>query len=175
VSDSEFNLQALTWELLREPGEVERSKIVAELLNRIKPADRDEALAQALPAFVSLQETKFRRRTSIEPDNVQTAERVGDVRRLPVRSAKRERIAEWWRHALEEKYATATPGVLKSFGDMDRDDLIFAIRSREETARRTAAKATALRGVLDLLERHEVARVRDLPEAVLAAVLVKAA
>lgn len=173
----EFDLRTLTWGLLGRSGEIERSKIVAELLREIEPGDRESALEQALPAYVALQETKYRRDTEICASAASAAEdvKVGKLHPLPQRSAKRERIAGWWRRALEEKYTTATPGVLKSLGDMDRNDLLFAIQTREEAAARTRARALALRGLLDLMERHEVSRVRELPESVLSAVLVKAA
>lgn len=181
MDDEEFNLRALTLGLLRSASEVDQSKVAAELLGVIEPRDREAALAQALPAYVRHQVLQLRKNTAIRAEDARTAEVVtasagrGKLRPLPTRSAKRERIAQWWRRALEEKYATATPGIVKSLGDMGRDDLLFAIQSRERYAQRTAAKALELRGLLDLLERHEVARVRDLPEAVLSAVLVQAA
>jgi hypothetical protein len=169
---TEFDLRALLAPHLAEPGDIHRAKLVRDLLNEIPPRHREAALAQALPAYVAHEVTSQRRGTSIRPsDAPATGKRV---RPLPARSAKRERISAWWRRALEEKYATATPGVAKSLGDMDRTDLLFAIRVREIAAEKTAAKAAALRGLLELLDEHGAARVRDLPDTVLAAVLVKA-
>lgn len=52
---------------------------------------------------------------------------------------------------------------------------MYNIRIREEMARRSAAKALQLRGLYDLVLRHDVQRVRDLPDGVLASILSDAA
>jgi hypothetical protein len=168
----DFDLRELAIQHLEQPGELHRDKVVRELLNAIPPQQREAALEQTLPVFVMVLMSQWRRRTVIRPGSSRLAESAGS--RPPSRSAKRERIAAWWRRALEERYATSENGMTKPLGDMDRDDLLFAAKVREVHAARTVARAAALRGLVELLDEHTAKRVRDLPEAVLVAVLVDA-
>jgi hypothetical protein len=177
----DFNLTDIIREVVDTASDLNLDKLVAEVAQQIKPEDRDEALRQALGPAIDRFITKYRRHTAIRTDNNRTAEGtegvVRELRARPNRSAKVDSIrqyGEYWRKALEKPYAVA-PGVRKRLADLTRDDLLFNIQTREEAARRTAAKALQLRGLLDLVTRHGVARVGDLPEAVLAETLVRAA
>jgi hypothetical protein len=177
-----FNLTDIIREVVATASDLNRDKMIAEVAQQIKPEDRDEALRQALGPVIDTFLTKYRRHTAIRTDNDQMAEGTeGAVRDLAPRSNRSAKVAsirqygDYWRRALQEPYAVDVRGSRKRLADLSRDDLLFNIRTREDLARRAAAKALQLRGLLDLVTRHGVARVGDLPEAVLAETLVRAA
>lgn len=173
----DFNLRAVIRDVCDNAVDLNLHKLVAETEARIRPEDRHAALLQALPLVVDDVIGKIRTHTRISTD---AGERAGDAqdelqRKRSARSSKVSGIREHWRRALLEMHSVNRSGDLKRLGDLNRDDLLFNIHAREEVARRNTAKALQFRGLLDLVTRHDVERVADLPEPVLAATLVRSA
>lgn len=173
----QFNIRALIREVSASADDLNTSKIAAEVDRRIAPEGRDEALRQALPYVVRACLQNARNRTAIRPESGASDENVRLLNRPP-RSWKVAGLrahGEYWRKALAERYATEGANEGKRLADLTRDDLLYNIRIREDAARRSAAKALQLRGLLDLVTRYDVAHVGDLPESVLAQTLVSVA
>jgi hypothetical protein len=171
VSDA-FSLTALIAEVCDESDVVNVEKVAHEVATRIRPADIRTALDQALVVVVRHWLTGPRRSTQI----CTTAEGEAEVLTpRPGRSWKRDGVREHWRRALTEKYSIDRKGNAVPLAELNRAQVQFNIDSREEFARRASARASQLRGLLELMVRHDVNRVGDLPESVLSAVLVSAA
>lgn len=167
-----FSLTALIAQVCDESDVVNVEKTAHEVATRIRPADVRTALDQALPVVVRHWITGPRRATQIRA----TAD--GEAAVLtpqPGRSWKRDGVREHWRKALTEKFSIDRKGNVVPLAELNRVQVQFNIDTREEFARRASARALQLRGLLDLMVRHDVHRVGDLPESVLAAVLVRAA
>ncbi|MGD9749691.1 MAG: hypothetical protein AB7W59_01730 [Acidimicrobiia bacterium] len=156
-------------------------KVATEVQHRVPAADRDDALAQALTYMVRHVVARGRVSTEIRAENatayetVQHAPAESPAAPKVGRSWKRDGIREYWRRALTERYSIDRNGNLLPLGKLSREQVQFNIVAREEQARRSSAKALQLRGLLDLMVRHDVDQVADLPEQVLASILVRAA
>lgn len=171
----EFNLRALVRDVCDEQsGELSNDKIAHEVLDRISPDDYVDALRQSLRFAVMEITHGWRLRTTIRATDADEST-VVPIGPRPSRKVQAIRAAgDVWRKSLEERYAIGN-GVTAPLGDLTRDQLLLNIKVREEQARSSAAKALQLRGLHDLCERHDVARVRDLPEQVLASILTRSA
>jgi hypothetical protein len=168
----EFNLHELIRQVCAETADLNLHKIANEVDARIRPENREAALRQALPRIVYEVARGPRRGTRVQDDGDGATELD---RKRSARSSKVAGIREYWRKALLELHSVNGVGDLKRLADLTRDDLLFNIKAREEVARRNAAKALEFRSLLDLVTRHDVERVGDLPEDVLAVTLVRSA
>lgn len=172
TSGDGFDLRALVRDVLDQADDLDLDKLVNEVDQRIAVGDRDTALRQALSEIVRDVVRGSRNHLSIVT-STGARERARPVADRP--SRKVAGIRDYWRKALMAEYSVGTPGTLKRLADLTRADLMFNIESREKIARASAAKALELRALLDLVVRHDVVTVGELPESVLAATLVWAA
>lgn len=91
--------------------------------------------------------------------------------RKPGRSAKVAAIRASGPKWLADRINTcANPREWKRVGDCGFEDLMFAAGQRREIAARTSAKAERYERLAELVRKHKVNRVRDLPASVLAQV-----
>lgn len=173
-----FSLNALIRRVAFSASSANVEKVADEVMRLIPVEDRDEALRQALTTVVRHELCTTRRSTTLAVGNAAGhGETTGPIPhghrpQRPGRSWKRDGIREYWRKALTEKYSIDRNGNTVALADLTREQVLFNIAAREKLAATTAARALQLRGVLELMERHDVARVGDLPESVLAAILV---
>jgi hypothetical protein len=138
-----------------------------------------------LPEFVAETLRSTRKNTAIRPSNAAPEQAstapppktapLAPVRHLPARSSKVAGIREYWRKALAEWYSTDGKGGRAMLASLNREQLMFNINRREVQARHCMAQAVQLRGLFDVMVRHEVQHVGELPEAVLAQILTPAA
>ena len=172
MSVSEFNLRDLIRQVCEASVDLNVQKIAVEVDQRIRPEDREAALQQSLPTMVYEVAHKMRGNTRI-----QHSPAGGDElqQKRAARSPKVAAIREHWRRALLELHSVDRAGGMKRLADLTRDDLMFNVEAREEVARKNAEKALQFRFLLDLVTRHDVATVGDLPESVLATTLVRSA
>lgn len=172
TSGDGFDLRALVRDVLDQADDLDLDKLVNEVDRRIEVGDRDAALRQSLPAVVRDVVRNGRSHLSIVADTG-AQERTRPAADRP--SRKVAGIRDYWRRALTAEFSVDNAGGIKRLAELTRADLVFNIESREKIARTNAAKAMELRGLLDLVTRHDVETVGELPESVLASTLVRAA
>lgn len=153
----EFSLRAVVQAVLAESGTEDRQQLVKEVEHLVARKDAAEALRQALPAFVH---------------QVMTGSRYGAftppaASRPSGRSPKVTAIREAWRRHLEARYTVADGGWRK-LGDFGHADLLYKAAELEAKARENTARAAVMTELAATLAGHSAARVRDLPDDVLA-------
>lgn len=94
-----------------------------------------------------------------------TASNPAPSTRPPI-SRKQERIRNWWKAQMEEQYNIGPGKGYRKLGLLTYDDLIDSAASRHEMARGNIANATKLEALADALQRYQVEKVQDLPQAV---------
>lgn len=170
-----FNLHSVIREVRDEMTSPDPRMLTKEVNQRIKPADRDTALEQALA--IAVYNVISRSRYSTSPDDhAQVDAQDRDVGGGPQRSSKVAGIREAWRRVLESWTNTGPgPGEFKFLGDCTASDLEYTVSINEEHARRTLANAAKNRRLAELIAEHGVTVVRELPDETLARVLGGAA
>lgn len=151
-----FNLRALVREVCDESHQADPAMLAKEVDRRIRKADRDAALEQALAAF--MWQFVSRDRSSVatsRPGAVSgRSSKVAGIRGLA--RAQRDRVS-----------VGPDPSDWKFLADCTADDLDYAAALREEYAQRVMARADQYRRLAELLAEHGVATVGELPQPVL--------
>lgn len=161
---SEFSLRKLAREVWDDLGSADYHVVAKELGRRVPAGSREAALNEALLEYarhfvVGLRPTARKAK--------------GAGQRNSGRSAKVAGIRRMWPQ-LRATYLTRDGQ--KALGDCSRTDVVFIAEHLGKKARECQAKASWLRDLAGELGTHEAARVRDLPDEVLAQYLdVKAA
>lgn len=164
AADPSFDLRALVRRVQAESEVTDLATLAKAVDQAIPEHARDAALAQALPALVSSVVSTTRQHTTISRVPAQRSGKVSGFRR----------VGEHWRKALEDwMHVGPETSDWKALGDCTAADLDFIAEDRDATARRYAARADGARHLRDLLAEHDAATVRELPEQVLAATLVR--
>jgi hypothetical protein len=163
-----FNLRHLVRDVVASSPSPDYPLIAKEAARRIPPEHLEAALITALTEYVRHYATTIRPTISVLAAPVQLAESAAPARR-PGQSPKVIGIRQAWRRYLDAPFGTATGQ--KWLGDCDAADLIFIAEDLEKKAAENVAKATGIRGLREEMGRHKAARVRDLPDVVLAAYL----
>jgi hypothetical protein len=158
---SEFSLRALCREVWEELGGCDYHVLAKEVHRRIKAADREAALSDALVEYSRVFSIGFRPSASRRP-----AKSAGQ--RNSGRSAKVAGIRRAWPQ-LRATYFTKDGQ--KPLGDCSAADVIFIAEHLEKKARENQAKAGWMRDVAASMKANKVTHVRDLPDDVLAGFL----
>lgn len=154
----EFSLRTLARDVWDDMGGADYHALAKEIARRIRPADRDEALHEALVQYAR-QFAKDQRPAA---------------RSLPAAGAGQKNSARSWkvkgvRHAWPQLRARIfTEDGQKPLGECTVADLIFHADLLERQAEQNQRKAAFERDIAAALKKHRKTRVRDLPDAVLA-------
>lgn len=154
---TDFNLCALVREVCDESDQTDPTMLAKEVNQRIRRADRDAALEQALGAV--LWQFVSRHRSSVGPS--QPAVGSGG------RSSKVAGIRGLARALRDRVSVGSDPSDWKFLGDCTAEDLAYAAGLREEHARRVMARADQYRRLAELLAEHDATTVHELPAEVL--------
>lgn len=173
---SEFNLRALIREVADTSTIADPDTLAKEVASRIGRNHVRAALEQALPSLVQAMLSRQRGSFIVPGDQMRVGPQGLDVAGAPTsnRSRKVQGIRSMWAAQLRERICVG-PKSYKFFGDCDADDLNSAASVREDHARQNAANAARLREIADLLTKHGVDTVRELPDSILGAALSDAA
>jgi hypothetical protein len=163
VREPEFSLRALVREVRDELATGDKFVIAKETLHRIPPGQREAALLEALAEVARVVVNEAHPRIHQVPAG--PAKGAGQVN--SARSAKVTAMRRMWPQ-LRATYACLDSN--KQLGDYGADDLVFVAAHLEVQASQNAAKATQYRNLSALLPKYKVAKVRELPDAVLTAV-----
>lgn len=170
-----FDLRTLVREVCATSTIADPGMLAKEVSSRIRKADRDTALEQALRAFVHQIVSRDRHSTTSltsQRNRDTQAETAGGG----TTSRKVAGIRDAWRRMLRDRIAVgAAPGEWKFLADCTAVDLDYAATIREENARQNTARAAQLRELAALLTEHGVNTVAQLPETVLGPALGAAA
>ena len=159
-ADREFSLRKLCREVWEELGGCDYHVLAKEVQRRIKAADRDAALADALVEYSRVFSIGLRPSSSRRPAKA--------GQRNSGRSAKVAGIRRAWPQ-LRATYFTKDGQ--KPLGECSLADVIFIAEHLEKKARENQAKAGWMRDVAAAMKASKVAHVRDLPDDVLAGFL----
>jgi hypothetical protein len=158
-----FSLRALCREVWEEVGGCDYHVLAKEVQRRIKAADRDAALSEALVEYSRVFSIGLRPSSSNRPKA---------AARNSARSSKVAGIRRAWPQ-LRATYFTKDGQ--KPLGDCSVADVIFIAEHLEKKARENQAKAGWMRDVAAAMRAAKVQHVRDLPDDVLAGFLTGAA
>lgn len=150
----DFNLRATVRDTIASTDEADPGVIAGMVTAKIKAADRDAALTQAMRLFVRqiISET----RTGNRPTNIlPISQRSG-------RSTKVAAIRDGWQRRLRDRVHGAD-GAWKMLGDCTYDDLMSAASERQELADRNQAWAREYRAMAEAVADAGVETFRDLP------------
>lgn len=192
---SGFSLRHLVREVLDARSDLNDPRdLASEVLSQLRPSNYEAVIAQLLPSLVRemIRDSRngkpwlahghsaptmsvvpalpARALQSVGAGSSGAIPVVGDVAkpRQVFRSAKVAAYQEMGLRWLDDRlYTSHDPRSWKSVGDCGYDDLMFAVAQRREQAARTTAKADEIERMAELVQRHGVRRVRDLPESVL--------
>jgi hypothetical protein len=159
--DREFSLRKLCREVWEELGGCDYHVLAKEAQRRIKAADREAALSEALVEYSRVFSIGLRPSSSRRP-----AKSAGQ--RNSGRSAKVAGIRRAWPQ-LRATYFTNDGQ--KPLGDCSMTDVIFIAENLDKKARENQRKAAWMRDVAGAMKTHKAARVGDLPDDVLAGFL----
>lgn len=186
--EAEFNLNSLIREVLATSLMPDPHDVSEEVLRRITNDQLRPALRQCLPALVgdyarrhlnNADRPHFRSPqanptaaaaissapVAAFPERAAKAEiKPRQITRSPKVAAYRELGQQWLRARV---YVSADPREWKFMGDCTFTDLMFMAAQRRDQAERTNAKAAEYERLADLMQAHDVTRVRDLPADVL--------
>jgi len=157
-----MNLRELVREVLDSADTPDPGAVADEVMRRIPPDEYETALRQTLRSFVRLMSAERR-----------SATRITEPRRA-VESPKVAAIREHWRKALRDSVHVGD-AAYRFLEDCGFDDLMFAAQERRTLAKQNLDRAGQYEALAQLLIRYGVETVRELPEDVLATVLVRAA
>jgi hypothetical protein len=182
MSGTEFSLRGLIRQVRDDLGTGDTHRIAKEAAARISPADRDSAYLQGLTevarAIVNSGHPQLRQApgstlastpgagAQASPPGSSHASKPGAGQRNSGRSSKVAAIRRTWPQ-LRATYACLD--VNKQLGDYNADDLIFVASHLEAQAALSTVKAERFHDLSASLALHKVKKVRDLPDAVLAA------
>lgn len=145
------------------PRRAQVTDIAAQVIGQLSDEDKAEALQMAMVELVR-QEFGHTRKHEVPLERPSNS----------ARSWKTAAIREAWKQRLEAWYTT-TAGERARLADLTRDEVLHNVTVREDMARANLAEATELRRIADLMAKHKVARVGDLPENVLRPIFTEAA
>ena len=158
----EFSLRKLATEIWSEMGGCEYHVLAKELARRIRPADREAALGEALVQWAYLFNTTV---GHASPPGTGQGE-GGAGQQNSGRSRKVAAIREEWRRRMTRHISTADGQ--KAIGDCTAEDLVFNAQVLETLATANQRKAAWERRLATAVEEHGVEKVRELPDDVLA-------
>lgn len=167
-----FNLRALVRDVCDSSTIADPALLAKEVSRRIKRSERDAALEQSLRIFVQHFVSMIRNSPGRHSDH----ETHAPLAAGGPTSRKVAGIRDAWRRMLRDRIAVgADAGEWKFLSDCTATDLAYAAVIREDHARRNAASATRLRDLAELLDKHNVTTVGELPDDVLGPALEAAA
>jgi hypothetical protein len=158
----EFSLRALHREVWEELGGCDYHVLAKEVQRRVKAADREAALSEALVEYSRVFAIGLR------PSSSRKA-RPGAGQRNSGRSAKVAGIRRAWPQ-LRATYFTKDGQ--KPLGECSMTDVIFVAEHLDKKARENQRKAVWMRDVAGAMKAHQAQHVRDLPDDVLAKFLI---
>lgn len=152
--------------VLAESDAVDPAAVAEEVLSGASAADRKAWLGQMLPSYVA-DVMRSERNTALNHS-------ARPARRMPSASAKVAGVRDWWTKFLEARISVGEQW--KSVGDLTAEDLSTVVAERRDQAARIHTQADRYEALAELLTRHRVSCVRELPsDVVLAAGVAKAA
>lgn len=160
---ADFNLRHAIRDVLNDSAEADPGVIAELVFAQIGPRDRAEALRQSLRIMVRqvVSESRISLRDTVSrPPMVASSSKVAGIR-------------SWHRQLQSRVHVGGTEW--KLLGDCGYADLMACAAERIELADRNRAWAERYAGWAELVQTHGVARLRDVPESVLAVVLGDAA
>jgi hypothetical protein len=157
---AEFSLRTLCRQVWEELGGCDYHVLAKEVHRRIKAAERDAALSEALVEYSRVFAIGLR------PSSRRAAKSAGQ--RNSGRSAKVAGIRRAW---PELRATYFTKDGQKPLGECSMTDVIFIAENLDKKARENQRKAAWMRDVAAAMKAHQVAHVRDLPDDVLAGFL----
>jgi hypothetical protein len=170
---TDFNLRALIRDVCDNSTIADPQMLAKEVNRRIKRGERDAALEQALPVLVQHTISLSRSRTS--PGHSGTDTQTSGAGGFNP-SRKVARIRETWKRMLRDRINIGPElGDWKFLADCTAIDLSYAAAIREDHAKRNVTRAAQYRNLAELLTKHGVRTVAELPETVLAPTLGDAA
>ena len=144
---------ALVRRVVRETSLNDPTDIAEEAFGRISPDSYGAMLREALRTAVRIEITRHR----------SAARGSGSM------TARREAVAEWSR--MLNTIERDANGVWVRLHEFGYDDLIAAAESRERLAAENLEKANQYRTLADLVKRHGVATLGEVPPAEVSAVM----
>lgn len=154
---SEFSLGRLVYRAVKETSLVDPSEVAQAIFDQIDESDHDAALLQALRTIARIEMASQREIVAL-PD-LQGTPKAGRSRAAAVR--------EWWSGLLAEPERNAA-GKWVALGDFTAADLLAAADLRLKLARENEVKALQYKAFADLMAKHDVKRLRDVPRRELA-------
>ncbi|ATW60828.1 hypothetical protein SEA_BENTHERDUNTHAT_58 [Gordonia phage BENtherdunthat] len=145
--------------VLAESEAADPAVVAEEVLAGASAAERKAWLSQILPRFVA-DVMRSERNTALNH-----SARPG--RRMPSASAKVAGVRDWWTKFLEARISVGEDW--KSVGDLTAEDLSTVVAERRDQAARIHTQADRYEALAELLARHKVSRVRELPSDVVLA------
>jgi hypothetical protein len=163
---TDFHLRHLVRDVLATSTLTTPKDIAEEVRRRIKPGQRDQALAQCLPEYVREEVTRQR---TITTGATERSGAGGEVARPGgrARSAKVAAVRGYWQSQLRQRIHIGR-GEWRMLGDCTFTDLMYAAQERRQHAERNLAAAEEFERYAQAVQAHRVERLRDLPGAALA-------
>lgn len=154
---SEFSLRKLAREVWEDLGSADYHVVAKELARRVPPNRREAALDEAL--------LEYARHFVVGLRPTARKTKPGAGQRNSGRSAKVAGIRRMWPQ-LRATYLTRDGQ--KALAECSRVDVVFIAEHLDKKARECTRKGAWMRGLAGEMATHEVERVRDLPDEVLA-------
>jgi hypothetical protein len=154
---AEFSLRTLCRQVWEELGGCDYHILAKEVHRRIKAAERDAALGEAL--------VEYSRVFALGQRPTLGKQKAGAGQKNSARSAKVQGIRQTWPQL--RAYIFTRDGQ-KAVGKCTAADLIFHAELLEKQARQLTRKASRWRDLGAALKAHKVDRVENLPNEVLA-------
>jgi len=169
IDTDAFHLRPFIREILEHASEADPRSIANIAIEKIADEDLRSALGAALPDYVRLVISTERMRVlRPAPDVHGAAELAGQPRGTGHRSWKVRGLQDYGEALRQRIHIGLKPQDWKPLGDCDAADLRAAADERLVAAARTQATAAYYADLAELLTRHAVAKVRELPANVLA-------
>lgn len=160
----DLNLRARIRAILDDTSETDPGVVADRVSGDLTDGEVRPALAETMRALVR--------------DVIREDRRLADAateQPTPGQGRSRARaVAEAWRAHLRDRVFVGD-GVWRLLGDCSPEDVAFLVSDRRRQAAELVAKAARYEGLRAAMVEHAVARVADLPDAVLAAALSDAA
>ena len=158
----EFSLRKLATEIWSEMGGCEYHVLAKELARRIRPADREVALSEALVQWSYL----FNATVGHASPPATGQGEGGAGQQNSGRSRKVAAIRADWQRRMTRHISTADGQ--KALADCTAEDLVFNAEVLESLATANQRKAAWERRLAAAVEEHGVKKVRELPDEALA-------
>ena len=156
-SDKEFSLRALCRQVWEDLGGCDYHVLAKEVRRRIKAADRDAALDEAL--------VEYSRVFALGQRPPLRKQKPGAGQQNSARSWKVQGTRQMWPQLRAHIF---TRDGQKALGKCTAADLIFHAELLEKQSRQLVRKASRERELAAALKAHKVDRVENLPDEVLA-------